>query len=129
MGQRYLIDTNVIIDFSQQRFTSSSARQVAKILDNSPKISAITQIELLGFSIVPLQIKEFVDIADILDIDKSVIFRTIEIRRLYKIKLPDAIIAATALEHNLTLLTHNISDFKKINDVKLVNPYDWGDDK
>ncbi|GAB6012276.1 type II toxin-antitoxin system VapC family toxin [Viscerimonas tarda] len=125
MGEKYLIDTNVIIDFSQQRFTSSSSRRVAEILDNSPVISAITQIELLGFSVVPQQIEDFIDIADILNIDRSVISKTIEIRRLYKIKLPDAIIAATAIENDLILLTHNISDFKKIRDLKLTNPYDW----
>jgi predicted nucleic acid-binding protein len=78
----------------------------------------------LGFSIVPQQIEDFVDIANILNIDKSVICKTIEIRRLYKIKLPDAIIAATALENHLTLLTRNISDFKKISNLKLTNPYD-----
>jgi predicted nucleic acid-binding protein len=39
--------------------------------------------------------------------------------------LPDAIIAATALENDLILLTHNISDFDKIRDLKLKNPYDW----
>ncbi|MDR0834528.1 MAG: type II toxin-antitoxin system VapC family toxin [Candidatus Symbiothrix sp.] len=125
MGQNYLIDTNVIIDFSQQRFTPNIARQVAEILDNTPIISAITQIELLGFSIVPQQMKDFVDVADILNISQSVIFKTIEIRRSYKIKLPDAIIAATALENNLILLTRNSSDFKKISNLKLENPYDW----
>ncbi|GAP73345.1 type II toxin-antitoxin system VapC family toxin [Candidatus Symbiothrix dinenymphae] len=125
MEQKYLIDTNVIIDFSQQRLTPISAHRVAEILDDDPIISAITQIELLGFSIVPPQIESFVDAATILDINKFVIFKTIEIRRLYKIKLPDAIIAATALENGLVLLTHNIPDFRRINGLKLANPYDW----
>ena len=42
---------------------------------------------------------------------------------LYKIKLPDAIIAATALVHNLTLLTRNEKDFSKISNVEITNPW------
>ncbi|MBK8704770.1 MAG: PIN domain-containing protein [Saprospiraceae bacterium] len=36
-----------------------------------------------------------------------------KLRKQYKIKLPDAIIAATALVYDLTLVTRNISDFQK----------------
>ncbi|MEK7257684.1 MAG: PIN domain-containing protein [Bacteroidota bacterium] len=47
-----------------------------------------------------------------------------EIRRQFKsIKLPDAIIAATALTHQLTLLTRNVSDFSKIPGLTVVNPF------
>ncbi|WP_198675460.1 PIN domain-containing protein [Pleomorphovibrio marinus] len=37
-------------------------------------------------------------------------------------KLPDEIIAATALTYDLTLLTRNIGDFKKIEGLKVTNP-------
>ena len=39
-------------------------------------------------------------------------------------KLPDAIIAATAINHNLILITRNVADFKKITRLKVLNPYD-----
>lgn len=39
-------------------------------------------------------------------------------------KTPDAIIAATALANDFTLITRNIKDFKNIEGFKLVNPHD-----
>jgi toxin FitB len=38
--------------------------------------------------------------------------------------MPYAIIAATALIHNLTLLTRNLSDFKKIPQFNIINPWE-----
>ncbi len=35
----------------------------------------------------------------------------------------DAIIAATALEYDLTLVTRNVDDFKQVESLKLVNPF------
>jgi predicted nucleic acid-binding protein len=52
------------------------------------------------------------------------IFITINICRQSKIKLPDAIIAAIALVHNLTLLTRNVSDFKNISKLIYMNPWE-----
>ena len=55
MGKSFLIDTNVVIDFSHGIFSEKSKNFVADILNKEPIISAITQIELLGFSVVPPQ--------------------------------------------------------------------------
>ncbi|MBS1751893.1 MAG: hypothetical protein JST63_18485 [Bacteroidetes bacterium] len=45
-------------------------------------------------------------------------------RKTYNIKLPDAIIAATALSYELILITRNTIDFKNINNLKLINPWE-----
>ena len=124
MGKSFLIDTNVVIDFSHGVLSEKSKKFVAEILNKEPNISAITQIELLGFSIVPRQIESFVRYASIIGINDNVIEKTIEIRKYCRIKLPDAIIAATALVHNLTLLTRNIADFKNIENLNVVNPHE-----
>jgi predicted nucleic acid-binding protein len=124
MGQSFLIDTNVIIDFSHGIFSENAKKFVAEILNKAPTISAVTQIELLGFSIVPPQIEYFVRNAFIIGINNKVIQKTIEIRRLHRIKLPDALIAATTLVDNLTLLTRNVSDFKHIDNLKIINPHE-----
>jgi predicted nucleic acid-binding protein len=50
--------------------------------------------------------------------------KTIQLRQKQKIKLPDAIIAATALVNGLALVSNNTKDFKNIPDLELVNPYD-----
>lgn len=49
--------------------------------------------------------------------------QTIKIRKEYLIKLPDAIIAATALLFEFTLITNNTKDFKKLGHLNLINPY------
>jgi len=50
--------------------------------------------------------------------------KTILIRQKQKIKLPDAVIASTALINGLILVSHNIKDFKNIPDLETMNPYD-----
>ena len=124
MGKSFLIDTNVVIDFSHGIFSEKSKDFVAGILNKEPIISAITQIELLGFSVVSPQIESFVRYTSIIGINDSVIEKTIEIRKHCRIKLPDAIIAATALTNHLTLLTRNIADFRNIENLNIVNPHE-----
>ena len=124
MGKSFLIDTNVIIDFSNGIFSEKSKNFVADILNREPIISAVTQIELLGFSIVSPPIEKFVRYTTIVGINDSVIERTIAIRKHCRIKLPDAIIAATAWTNNLTLLTRNIADFRNIENLNVVNPHE-----
>ena len=124
MGKSFLIDTNVVLDFSHGIFSEKSKNFVANILNREPIISAITQIELLGFSVVPPQIESFVRYTSIVGINERVIEKTIEIRKHCRIKLPDAIIAATALTNNLTLLTRNMTDFRNIENLNVVNPHE-----
>jgi len=52
----------------------------------------------------------------------------ISIRRVYKTKLPDAIIAAIAIAYKSTLITHNQTDFKKIKGLTLIDPFEMEDD-
>ena len=57
-------------------------------------------------------------------LDEPIIIKAIETRKTYKTKLPDAIIAATALINGLTLISSNIKDFKNIQGLNLLNPRD-----
>lgn len=59
----------------------------------------------------------------IFELENEIKLKTAEIRKGSKIKLPDAIIAATALIQNLTLLTRNISDFKNIVGLQVIDPF------
>ena len=61
--------------------------------------------------------------ATVLDLTDNVVEVCIEIRKKYKTKLPDAIIAATALVYNLVVISRNISDFKNISGLKVVDPH------
>lgn len=70
-----------------------------------------------------IKCSEFIQCAIILDLDENIVHRCIEIKRMSKIKLPDAIIAATAIEKGLILVTRNQDDFKELSELKMLNPY------
>lgn len=65
----------------------------------------------------------FIDGCVIMEINNQIVLQTISIRKMKKIDLPDAIISATALVYDLTLITCNINDFAKIPNLKVINPY------
>jgi predicted nucleic acid-binding protein len=54
------------------------------------------------------------NITIVFNLDEEIILETINIRKKYAIKLPDAIIAATCLLNNCQLITNNTKDFSKI---------------
>lgn len=129
MGIKYLWDTNTVIYFLQQQFPPSAERFIDSTLsDFSPAISAITEIELLCWKTATEEdlevLHNFIKDSLVFELEKDIKLKTAEIRKAHKIKLPDAIIAATALVNNLTLLTRNLTDFKNIDGLNLVNPHE-----
>ncbi len=53
----------------------------------------------------------------------QVVQKAIEINRSIKIKLPDAVIAATAIVNDFTLISRNDDDFEKVPGLKYLNPF------
>ncbi|MEQ8417670.1 MAG: type II toxin-antitoxin system VapC family toxin [Imperialibacter sp.] len=123
MEKKYLIDTNVIIDFTGNRLTGAPKTFVGEVIDSQPYISVINKIELLGFSVVPIEIIEFTDSSQVVGLNEEIVDLTISIRKRAKIKLPDAIIASTCILLGLTLITRNEDDFGKIEGLSLLNPW------
>ena len=124
MGKRYLIDTNTVIDYMAEKLPQEGLNFMDKIIDESPIISFITQIELLGQSKVKTdKFVPFIQAAMIIGINENIVKRTIAIRKSKSIKIPDAIIAATAIENDLVLITHNVSDFNKLQNLMLLDLY------
>lgn len=121
----YLLDTNFIINYFKGIFERDARQFTDAIINDTTYISVITRLELLGWkSIVPKDekvIKEFISDSTVFSLEEKIIERTISLRKTIKIKLPDAIIAATALEHNMHLITHNIKDFKRVPGLVVIN--------
>lgn len=93
-----------------------------------PEISIITNIELfasrnINDSEIKL-LKQFVSFSIIHPLSLDLVDNTIQIRKNYTVKLPDAVIAATAIYLNLTLITRNTKYFQGIQSLKVINPYD-----
>jgi len=117
-----IFDTNILIYLS--KYTLS----LQKILSQPAKISVITKIEALGYKFENQEEHRLlVNICNelpVISISEAITDATIDLRMNHKIKLPDAIIYATALVEGLPLLTNNIDDFKKLgNKVKLIDPF------
>jgi predicted nucleic acid-binding protein len=71
-----------------------------------------------------LLIEDFISLATILPLDKAVTKKAIELRKYNrKMKLADAIIAATALVNEFILLTNNTKDFSHIEELVIIDPH------
>ena len=123
MGTGYLLDTNVVVDFSSNKLPSKPHLKLSQIIDKAPKISIISKIELLSLPKPSKDIVDFTREALVISLQDDIINKTIDLRKKYRIKLPDAVITATAIVFNLTLVTHNTADFKNIKGLKLVDSY------
>lgn len=124
MGAGYLIDSNAVIDF----FNYSLPRNGINLLINiEPRISIITQIKVFskrGLEVDEVNgIKEFINTTTVYVVDEMIALKTIDIRLKHKMKLPDAIIAATAIYYDLILITRNVSDFNRIAGLQIINPH------
>lgn len=123
----YLVDSNVLIDYIANRFTKGQLKSLDIIFDEALRISVITKIELLGYNsdeAEEVKMLEFLKYSNIIPLTEDLVERTITIKKAIKIKTPDAIIAATALVNDFTLITNDTSDFKRIVELKIFNPYD-----
>ncbi|MEX0811907.1 MAG: type II toxin-antitoxin system VapC family toxin [Chitinophagales bacterium] len=122
-----MIDTNVVSDYFSFTLPDSGMKFMDKVVDEVPKLSIISQIELLCWKTeksTTQKVKSFIADSLILDISQGVINHCVEIRKNRKIKTPDAIIAGTALDKSFILLTRNTKDFQGIPGLDVLNPHE-----
>lgn len=126
MGTQYLIDSNAVIDYLSGKLPPNGMTFMDGIVNEVPKVSVITKIEVLGYNALPTAyqlLADFMNDSDILELAEPVVNQTIDLRKQYKIKLPDAIIAATALVHGFELVSRNTSDLKNISGLTVIDPH------
>ncbi|MCL1973758.1 MAG: type II toxin-antitoxin system VapC family toxin [Bacteroidetes bacterium] len=121
MEQKYLLDTNVLIDAQMGRLPQKGLYFLANVINDHFIISFITLIEYLGYKDITKTSEEFILLADVIGSDNSIILNCIDLRKKNTIKIPDAIIAATALSRNLVLVTNNEKDFAEIQNLTIIN--------
>ena len=122
----YLVDSNVLIDYIAERFDPEKLTKLDLIFDAELNTSVISKIEVLGFAVPEaeaVKLQNFFSIANVIGLTSEICELTILLRKSVKIKIPDAIIAATAIIHNLTLLSRNLKDFKDLPDLIIKDPY------
>jgi predicted nucleic acid-binding protein len=123
---RYLIDTNIISKLFEGSLPAKAVELLADLSINEQYISIINRIELLSWKELKgnklEDISAFIAEINELALSEDIVDRTIKIRKGMSIKLPDAIIAATAIVHDITLLSDNDKDFSRISGLNYLNP-------
>jgi predicted nucleic acid-binding protein len=117
-GIRIVCDTNPLI------YLLDGNRDIARFLDNKQiYLSVITELELFGKQNLSFQDNEIIDaLLDgcfIIDINQEIKHIYREIKQKHSIKLPDAIVAATAIYLDMPLLT-NDRGFRNVSNLKLI---------
>ncbi len=117
-SDNYLLDTNIVLQLL------NGDKILAGIIDNkTPYISFITEMELLSYHKLSdaeeRRVKSFLSECFVIEINHSIKFTAIKIRRSHRIKLPDSIIAATSEHLNIPLLTSDI-EFNKLKSLQIL---------
>jgi predicted nucleic acid-binding protein len=122
----YLIDTNILIYHINEDIPPGSRSELKQIFKDHFNISVITKMEFLGFKKhTEKSFKEsskFLENADVIGLDDEIVDIVISLKREINIKLPDAIIAATAKKNQWTVVTRNDKDFEGT-ELKIYNPF------
>jgi len=124
---KYLLDTNIVLYALKKE--PVVLEWLAKVAENRAEaaISVISVIELLGYPDMSASeekaVKTVLGKIEQIGLDEPVVETTILVRRKARIKLPDAIIAASAMATGRVLVTRNISDFRKVANLKTCNPF------
>lgn len=125
---RYLIDSNILIYFMTGSASDEVLMTIKKILVSSFFISIISRIEILGWNrhteASYKMTNDLLKYSTIIPVDEAVANHAIHIRNKTNIKLPDAVIAATAICLSATLVTRNCKDFNSIAGIKIINPFE-----
>ena len=121
MKRPALFDTNILIDLF------SGHRQAIQVLDDYSSQRAISLITWMEIMVGAKKYHQehrtriALNAFEVIDISRDIAESSVMLRQKYKMKLPDAIILATAQEHRRELLTRNTKDFAGIPGV--VTPY------
>ncbi|MBK7410057.1 MAG: type II toxin-antitoxin system VapC family toxin [Saprospirales bacterium] len=117
-GSSFVVDTNIVL------YLFNGDETVASLLDGrNIYISFITELELLGFHGITEEeravAKDFIGDSIVIDLNEQIKRIAIDLRVKYMLKLPDAIIAASALYLNLPLISAD-KVFEKISELQFL---------
>ena len=117
-GNSLLIDTNIAL------YLLNGDTTIAELLNGRDvHVSFITELELLGFQDIKEEdrsiIEDLLNNCIIVDLNQAIKRITIDLKQKYKLKLPDAIIAATSIYMNLPLISAD-KDFDRISDLQFI---------
>ncbi len=123
-----VFDSNILIYHINDQLDRAAERVVLSLFDDPVYISVISRIEILAWKGHSEESRKatnaLISTLTEISLDEVIIQSTINIRLNSSVKLPDAIIAASALTLDLPLVTRNMEDFGKIAGLRLINPFE-----
>ena len=104
-----LFDTNILVDYLNA--VPQARNELRRYTEKA--VSIITWMEVMvgAAGEVEAATRSFLDTFDVIALDEKVAERAVSLRNSHQIKLPDAIIWATAQAHAMLLVTRNTRDF------------------
>jgi len=122
-----VLDSNILIYHLQDALDDKEEALLSEVLSAAAYISVISRIEVLGWrghtdeSLEKAQ--QFLESLDKIPLSEEIVKSCIHLKQNLTIKLPDAVIAATALYLSLPLITRNAADFERVPQLQLFNPF------
>lgn len=118
----FTLDTNIVILYA------AGEKKVSSFLLSHQNsvfyLPSIVAVEFLSYPLIDSQtitiFRGFAQQTIIVNLDFQIAELSAEIKKTYKMKLADAVVAATTLITNSTLITRNIRDFKRVKGLKLL---------
>jgi len=117
-GINLLIDTNIVL------YLLGGDTILSDVLDRRTiYLSFISELELLSYTrltdVEEKVVRQFISDCIVVDINKEIKNKAVEIRRQHNLKLPDAIISGTAAYLKLPFMTSD-KDFKRLDEINLI---------
>lgn len=113
---KILLDTDVLIDHLRGH------RQL-NLTDPALKLSVVTRAELFaGRHVNESELRRTLDVIQEIPVDRVIAESAGCIRRTSDLPIADALIAATALEHGMSVMTRNIRHFARVPELDLCTP-------
>lgn len=117
-----LLDSNIII-YAAKPEHGALRRLIAQ---HAPAVSIVSYVEVLGYHHLTERdrryFEDFFVAAPVLQISIDILECATRLRQQRAIGLGDSLIGATALVHELELVTANSDDFQWISDLRVSNP-------
>ena len=107
-----VFDTNILIDYLNGE--AAALEELSRY--RSRFISVITHIEVLVGAVnrkEEIMIRSFLASFELKQLTANIAERVIQIRKEHRLKIPDAIVYATAQEEGCILVTRNTKDLKE----------------
>lgn len=114
----YTLDTNAILYYLKDDVDAVAMLRQVFALNTPIYISAITELELFAFANLSAQeetlIEDLLATMSVIAVDSRIARLAALARKSYRLKVPDSVIAATAMFTGSTLMTRNTRDFRRV---------------